>query len=304
MTLTPEAPTPTTRPTTRMLWLDLTRKCQLACTHCYNASGPDGDHGTMTRADWLSVVEQAAAGGVELIQLIGGEPTLHPDALAVADCALGAGMEVEVYSNLVRVPNAWWALLARPGARLATSYYAADPAAHNAMTGRPSHARTRDNIAKAVARGVSLRVGVVVPEGSDATDAVRDLEALGVERVGVDRVRPFGRGAEQDSEPCVDGLCGHCGQGRAAIGPEGTVTPCIMSSWMATGDAREEPLADILAGPRFAAAAEEIRHAHPRAARGCDPDDDDNCDPDNSPGCDPDHWCRPGGPGSGCGPRS
>lgn len=57
---------------TRLLWLDLTRKCQLNCTHCYNASGPDGTHGTMAREDWISVLDQAAACGVRNIQFIGG----------------------------------------------------------------------------------------------------------------------------------------------------------------------------------------------------------------------------------------
>jgi MoaA/NifB/PqqE/SkfB family radical SAM enzyme len=52
-------------PTTpQFLWLDLTRKCQLSCVHCYNASGPDGTHGTMTREDWVNVLGKAADSGV------------------------------------------------------------------------------------------------------------------------------------------------------------------------------------------------------------------------------------------------
>ncbi len=44
-----------------MLWLDLTRRCQPGCAHCFNASGPAGDHGTMARGDWVRVLDQAAA---------------------------------------------------------------------------------------------------------------------------------------------------------------------------------------------------------------------------------------------------
>lgn len=40
-----------------LLWLDITRKCQLGCVHCYNHSGPSGDHGTMTRDDWARVLD-------------------------------------------------------------------------------------------------------------------------------------------------------------------------------------------------------------------------------------------------------
>jgi MoaA/NifB/PqqE/SkfB family radical SAM enzyme len=59
--------------------LEITGRCQLACVHCYAESGPHGTHGIMTRADWLAVIDQATAMGCIEIQLIGGEPTLHPD---------------------------------------------------------------------------------------------------------------------------------------------------------------------------------------------------------------------------------
>ncbi|MGW5675160.1 radical SAM protein [Streptomyces sp. NPDC003860] len=65
-----------------LLWLDLTRKCQLNCGHCYNGSGPEGAHGTLAREDWITIVNEAAERGIARVQLIGGEPTLHPDALA------------------------------------------------------------------------------------------------------------------------------------------------------------------------------------------------------------------------------
>lgn len=106
----------------RFLWLDLTRKCQLSCVHCYNSSGPNGTHGTMGRKDWLSLLDQAADCDVRHVQLIGGEPTLHPDTAELVDHALALGLAVEVYSNLVHVTDVWWRLLRRPGVAHATSY--------------------------------------------------------------------------------------------------------------------------------------------------------------------------------------
>ncbi|MBO0880190.1 MAG: radical SAM protein [Mycobacterium sp.] len=63
---------------TSFLWLEITGRCQLACVHCYADSGPAGTHGSMRRADWLRVMDQAARMGVRMVQFIGGEPTLHP----------------------------------------------------------------------------------------------------------------------------------------------------------------------------------------------------------------------------------
>lgn len=110
---------------TRFLWLDLTRKCQLACTHCLNGSGPDGSHGTMTREDWTRVLDQAAASGVRGVQFFGGEPTMHQHAVELVDHALTLDLQVEVFSNLVHITPDWWALLRREGVSLATSYCAA-----------------------------------------------------------------------------------------------------------------------------------------------------------------------------------
>src|SRR4051812_13370699 len=228
---------------TRFLWLDLTRKCQLQCGPCFNSSSPEGTHGIMTREDWLRVLDQAAECGVHRVQLIGGEPTLHPDSLAIADHALSLGLGVEIYSNLVRVTDAWWALLQREGMSLAASYYSDAPDEHNKVTGRPSHARTLANIKKAVQLRIPLRIGIVATaETQRVAQARRELEALGVKRINVDHVRPFGRGA-QGHTPEVSALCGRCGTGRAAVGPDGRVSPCVFSAaLMGVGNVQSTPL--------------------------------------------------------------
>ncbi|MGI5125242.1 SPASM domain-containing protein [Pseudonocardia sp. CA-107938] len=75
--------------------------------------GPSAGPATMTIEDWHRVIEEAAALGVAMVQFIGGEPALP----TLADHALQAGMEVEVLSDLVRVPARL------PRVRLTTSYY-------------------------------------------------------------------------------------------------------------------------------------------------------------------------------------
>ncbi len=298
MTTTTEPLVPTTP--AGFLWLDLTRICQLACSHCYNASGATGTHGTMTREDWISVLDQAAAAGVRRVQLIGGEPTLHPHAAELVEHALALGLHVEVFSNMTHVSGRWWELFQRDGVTLATSYYSDQAEQHNAITGRPSHARTRANIAEAVERGSPLRVGIITGDDDQAADAARrDLQTLGVTRIGTDRVRAFGRGA-QGREPDPGNLCGRCGTGRAAVGPNGEVSPCVMSGWMSVGNVQTSPLVDIVRGTAMAEATATIRNA-----TGGGGSDDNDCQPDTIPPpapCEPDNYCGPG-PLSGCNPR-
>jgi MoaA/NifB/PqqE/SkfB family radical SAM enzyme len=289
---------------TRLLWLDLTRKCQLNCTHCYNASGPDGAHGTMTREDWITVLEQAADCGVRNVQFIGGEPTLHPDFPVLVDHALNIGLDVEVFSNLVHVSAECWALFQRKGLRLATSYYANQPEEHNTVTRRPSHGRTRANIGRAVELGIPLRVGIISKGDERPIDSARsDLEDLGVTRIGVDHVRPFGRGAHNEA-PDVANLCGNCGIGTASIGPDGKVSPCVFSGWMGVGNVKAAPLVDILDGAAMSQAAGTIRSA--TRSRACYPDQAP-CQPDQNPpvpcGPDDEGECFPGTPLSTCNPK-
>lgn len=116
------------------VWLEVTGKCQLQCTHCYAESGPSGTHGKMGTADWIRVIDQAADLDVTAVQFIGGEPTLHPDLVTLGVHALDRGLQVEVFSNLVHVRPALWDLFSAPGVSLATSYYSDDPIQHEAIT--------------------------------------------------------------------------------------------------------------------------------------------------------------------------
>ncbi|MFF3754556.1 radical SAM/SPASM domain-containing protein [Streptomyces sp. NPDC002018] len=276
---------PARLPGPALLWLDLTRVCQLECVHCLNSSGPRGKHGSMSREQWQNVLTDAAASGTSMVQMFGGEPSLHPDFPILVEYALALGLEVEVYTNLVHVTDRLWTLYRAPGLRLATSYYGARPDDHNAVTRRPSHARTRANIVKALASGVPLRAGVIDTGVPGAAESAREeLERLGVRDVRVDRVRAAGRGA---GAPHAGGLCGRCGQGRAAVGPDGDVTPCPFASGLVAGNVRAgDSLAAIVSSGVLAQSA--------AAVQGGGDDDDD----------DPDEECSPGFPGSSCTPRN
>ncbi|UED88423.1 radical SAM protein [Streptomyces profundus] len=305
------------------LWLDLTRKCQLECDHCYNESGPGGDHGSMSREAWIDLLTQAATTGIRSVQFIGGEPTMHPHFAELLDHALALGLETEIFSNLVHISETNWARFRRAGVSLATSYYSDQAGEHNALTGRPSHRRTRANIAKAVELGIPIRAGIIVGRDDQrVTEARADLESLGVTRIGVDDVRPFGRGEKGGrQEPNPAHLCGRCGTDAAAIGPSGEVTPCVFATWIKVGDVRQEELGTILNGPTMALASAAIRQAvrseKPKPELKCAPKkcypDQTPCFPartpctpkgDLPPACHPDNGeCEPGYTSNHCDPR-
>ncbi len=309
----------------RFLWLELTGKCQLSCSHCYADSGPAGAHGSMAVGDWRRVLDQAAELGIGMVQFIGGEPTLHPHLPELLEYALARRMDVEVFSNLAHVTPSMWELFSLPGVRLACSYYSDDPAQHAAITRRRgAHARTRANIAEAVRRRIPLRVGVIdLADGQRWRQAIAELEALGVDAdtIGTDRLREVGRGAHTTG-PSPEQLCGHCTQGVAAVLPSGDVLPCAFSRWLACGNVHEQDLAEILpAGlaDRRAELDEVFAARHNDQAEGCGPRCGPNCEPIGcGPRCTPmvspckPRECLPVGdfcppnyqPGRPCSPRT
>lgn len=258
------------------LELEITGRCQLACTHCYAGSGPSGSHGTMTADDWRSVITQAADIGVSMVQFIGGEPTMHPDFAALLAHAIDTGMPTEIYSNLTHVKDAWWDLFTSPDVSLATSYYSDDPREHDAITGRPgSHARTLASIGTAISRDVPLRASIIrLTEDQRTSQARTELEAHGVTRITTNRVRSLGRAAH--AGPDESELCGNCGHGIAAVLPSGDVCPCVMARWLIAGNVHDMPLVASLSGPAMAAATADIPARRSRRAG-----DDDPCSPDN-----------------------
>lgn len=266
------------------LWAELGQECQLECVHCYAAAGPGKGFGTMTADDWERVIRQAAEVGTRHITFIGGEPTLHPALGRLMRLAVDNGIKAEVFSNLVHVPVAMWELCEMPGVSLATSAYTDSREQHKEITGRDTWRQTRANIAHAVHRGIPIRVGLIsgIIPGQRVAEAEQELRALGVMHIGTDHLREFGRG----TVAAADQACGSCGRGRAAVLPDGTVTPCPMTRWLPAGNVHNAGLGDILGSVTHIAATLPARDVTDACKPNCVPDS--YCNPLCSPGA-----CKP-----------
>jgi len=246
----------------------------------------------MTFPDWRSVIDQAAALNVRMVQLIGGEPTSSPHCAALAEHALGHGLQVEIFTNLHTVSRRMWELFSRPGVSLATSYYSRHPGRHDEVTGHAgSHSRNRAHLIEALRRGIAVRVGVIkVTEGQDIEGTCAELVALGVPpaQIRADRMRAVGRAARAGPAQQPSELCGQCGLGRAAVLPTGAVTPCVLGRWLTCGNVNQAPLGAILSSETWRHTMAQV--PRPRQAGTCNPDSDGNdCAPAEHDACTPDY---------------
>ncbi len=68
--------------------IELTDRCNLTCPTCYASSSPShGRHRTLAEIETMLDIVVASEGEPDVVQLSGGEPTLHPDFFAVMDMA-------------------------------------------------------------------------------------------------------------------------------------------------------------------------------------------------------------------------
>jgi uncharacterized radical SAM superfamily Fe-S cluster-containing enzyme len=68
--------------------IEVTERCNLSCPTCYAASSPsEGRHRTLAEIETMLDVAVANEGVPDVVQISGGEPTIHPDFFQILDLA-------------------------------------------------------------------------------------------------------------------------------------------------------------------------------------------------------------------------
>jgi radical SAM protein with 4Fe4S-binding SPASM domain len=119
--------------------LNLTRRCNLHCAHCYLDAGTrnDGAADELTTAEATSLLDQIAALGDEtMVVLTGGEPMLRRDIDALARHAADRGLMVVLGTNGLMLDAARVARLVEAGvAGVGISVDSLEPEQHDAFRG-------------------------------------------------------------------------------------------------------------------------------------------------------------------------
>ncbi|MBI4834755.1 MAG: radical SAM protein [Planctomycetes bacterium] len=114
--------------------LELTKRCNLSCRHCYRVVNKARKEIPTTRV--ISLVNELRKAGSLYVTLTGGEPLLHPDLLRICSALNDAHMAIQIFTNGTLVT----AGLARELSRfnitdISLSLYGAAPETHNRITG-------------------------------------------------------------------------------------------------------------------------------------------------------------------------
>jgi radical SAM protein with 4Fe4S-binding SPASM domain len=81
-----------------MGWLEITRRCNLRCPHCF-VEGGLRRNGELTTERIHRLLEEWAEMGVFTVVITGGEPTIHPNFLEIMTHAHALGFAVSIATN-------------------------------------------------------------------------------------------------------------------------------------------------------------------------------------------------------------
>jgi len=160
---------------------DLTYRCNERCVHCYL---DHEDHGELTTAECLAVLEEIAKAGTLFLTFSGGEIFLRPDLYEILAAARRLHFDVSLKTNALLVTPERAARLREFGIRrVQISVYSDDPAVHDAITKVPGSLR-RTLAAIPVLREQGLQVKLACPLMQENLLAYRGVMAL-AERIGI-----------------------------------------------------------------------------------------------------------------------
>jgi radical SAM protein with 4Fe4S-binding SPASM domain len=160
---------------------DLTYRCNERCVHCYL---DHDDHGELTTAECLKVLEDLARSGTLFLTFSGGEIFLRPDLYEILAAARRLHFDISLKSNALLVTPERAAKLREFGVRrVQISVYSDIAAIHDAITKVPgSLERTLAAIPILLEHG--LQVKLACPLMQENLMAYRGVMAL-AEKLGV-----------------------------------------------------------------------------------------------------------------------
>ncbi len=160
---------------------DLTYRCNERCVHCYL---DHHDHGELTTAECLRVLDDLARSGALFLTFSGGEIFLRPDLYEILAAARGLHFDISLKTNALLVTPERAARLREFGVRrVQISVYSDIPAVHDAITKVPgSLQRTLAAIPILLEHG--LQVKLACPLMQENLMAYRGVMAL-AEKLGI-----------------------------------------------------------------------------------------------------------------------
>ena len=268
--------------------IELTSNCNLRCVYCYRDAGPGGG-AHLPIQQLLPILEALAQHGVQIVELTGGEPLLHPDVFEILDFCAKHFAVIGLLSNGTLIDDL---LVARLVPYMDRVFVQVDldgstSDLHDYLRGvKGAFERTKQGIILLARYGIRTRVAMNLTK-----DNVHDIEntlllakSLGATWFGFSPILDIGRGKDMDLAFTAEQLkrmgtlaeqfhekhgdffryidsetirksqnIPNCGAGHrtAVMGPTGKVRPCLLlpEEYLVIGDLTLQSVEDVFSNP-------------------------------------------------------
>ncbi len=142
-----------------ILELEITRRCNLRCVHCYAEAEDRTYDSELTFEDIERVLDDGRSLGIRELSLTGGEVFMRPDFLCIVDAALERDYDVRFVTNATLLDEALLAALCvRPIKLITVSLDAVTAGPHERIRGIGSHAPAMNAIDRLHQAGFRLSI--------------------------------------------------------------------------------------------------------------------------------------------------
>jgi MoaA/NifB/PqqE/SkfB family radical SAM enzyme len=179
-------------------FVNVTRRCNLHCVHCYNDSG-HASSPELPIDDLTRLIGEFERRGVFMITVSGGEPLVHKDFDRLLDALGESALHATVVTNGVGLTEERARSLEAVGAikGVTVSFDGGNPGSHDRVRGGGSFDRAMNgllHLRRHFTRSLSARVTLMRTNVASMPELVERLAAAGITRLKMNRFNPYGRG--------------------------------------------------------------------------------------------------------------
>ena len=188
----------------RLIFWELTARCNLKCQHCRAEAQDDVVSGELTTEEVLRVARSIREKADPIMILTGGEPLSRPDFFAIADECVKLFTRVALATNGTLIDDALARKIADVGIqRVAISFDGATPATHDSFRGiKGSFERALQGFDMLKRVGMSLQANITVTNHNlhEVEDTLNLMIEHGADAFHIFMLVPVGCGAEMHEE--------------------------------------------------------------------------------------------------------
>lgn len=186
--------------TLRLVFWELTKRCNLRCAHCRAEADDSLFSGELDTSAALRVVDDIAAFANPILVLTGGEPLYRADLFAIARHAVSKGLRIALATNGTLIDGEMARTIRQAGfSRVSISIDGADASSHDGFRGIPgSFDRALEGARLLRAEGVEFQFNTTITRRNvDEIEGVMRLaEERGAKALHVFMLVPVGCGVE------------------------------------------------------------------------------------------------------------